>query len=437
MIKAFNHFIEEQKLCNYDDNILVAVSGGCDSVVLLDLLYKSEFKISVAHCNFKLRGVESDEDEKFVASLAKGYGVPYFAKSFDTKKYASENGLSVQEAARDLRYQWFEKLSDEHSLDKVAIAHHLDDQAETFFINLSRGSGLKGLKGMPIKRGKIIRPLLFARREEVEAYADSNSLEYRTDSSNASVKYLRNKIRHELMPVLKKLKPGFQEQLEKSLQFLAEDNEVFQQMIDDKKKKIIHPESNYEWIIKSDLVGLHPALFFHILETYGFNRSVTDDLLSALNRDSTGKVFESASHRLLIDRDRVIIQPNVLQNKWKGELSIIESIQDPIELQLSNMGIDDFTLDKDNKIAAFDADLLKLPLTLRLWQTGDYFVPFGMSGKKLVSDLLIDIKLNRFEKEQVWVLLSGNEIIWVVGYRATNTFKIGKNTRNVLQLTVK
>jgi len=415
---------------------LLALSGGVDSVVMLDLFFKAGYKPGVAHCNFKLRGAESEDDEEFVKNLADKYNAEAFFKSFETSRFAKENKLSVQEAARELRYNWFDELSRKNSFTKIAVAHQLDDQTETFFINLFRGAGLKGLKGIPVKRGKIIRPLMFASRKEIETYAKKNTLVFRNDSSNDSDKYLRNKIRHHLLPQIYELKPGFQDNLQKSFELLKEDSEVLELLLNQKQKALFKTVGDTSTIKTSDIKNFTPALLFYFFSTLGINRSVSDALFKSLLKGETGKQFETPTHRLLIDRNNLIVKRREKEIEPAAYLidESAKTLSYPVHLELKRVeNNENFKIEKSKEVAYFDLEKLTFPLKLRKWEKGDRFVPFGMRGKKLVSDFFTDEKVNLFDKENSWILLSGNDIIWIVGYRASNIFKIKATTKQILQ----
>lgn len=437
MIEAFKQFIKVNNLCGHNDKILLAVSGGVDSMVMVDLFNESGYEVAIAHCNFKLRGKESDGDEEFVRKVAVKHNIESYFKSFETQEIADKNKLSIQEAARNLRYDWFNDLCDNHGFSKIAVAHHLDDQKETFFINLFRGSGLKGLKGIPIVRGKIIRPLLFASRKEIESYAYSKNIEFRSDSSNDSGKYLRNQIRHNLLPVVEDLKPGFQERFESSLELLKEDNQVFEELLNEKRKRLFQREGDRQKIEIGSVKDLSAAMFFYLLSVFGFNRSVTNSIFQSIKSNEIGKVFLSSTYRLLVDRNFLIIEK--LTEVTDSEIFLINKTDNEITLPVHlNFKIypkdDTFRIKKEKAVAYFDFEKLTFPLLLRRWEHGDRFTPFGMKGSKLISDYLIDDKVDNFAKEKVWVLISGKEIIWVVGYRASNKFNITIASKEVLEV---
>jgi len=437
MIEAFRHYIHQKKLCNASEKILVAVSGGIDSVVMLDLFSKINYHFSIVHCNFSLRGDESDMDEHFVKELAEKYNVDFFIKKFNTIKDAEKNGLSIQETARNLRYDWFDELAKQQGFDHIAVAHHFDDQVETFFINLLRGSGVTGLKGMPVKRGKIIRPLLFARRSEIVQHATDYKLGFREDSSNSSDKYLRNRIRHNILPEIEELSNYFEIALTDSLEYLSEDDLLLKQIIQEKKNTIFIYKNNLLIIPMSKLKLLDnfDIWLYYLLKDLGFNRAVTDKIV-ALPEEKVGKIFYSESHQLLVDRDQLIIREKVNEMNHKRKWHLRKrSISIPLKLKPSVIENDaDLKFRTESKFAYFDFEKLEFPLLIRHWREGDYFIPFGMKGKKLVSDFLIDLKVNRFEKENTFVMLSGDDIIWVIGLRSSEKFKVTKQTKKIYQV---
>ena len=435
MLSNFKAYIAQESLCRDGDRILATVSGGPDSVVLLHLLLLAGYHVTIAHCNFGLRGKESDGDESFVLALGKLYGVKTFTRSFPTKTYAAAHRLSVQEAARNLRYDWFAELAKNESLDKIALAHHQDDRVETFFINLLRGSGLQGLKSIPVQRGNIIRPLMFAGRQQIMDYIEKHQLAYREDSSNRDEKYLRNAIRNKLLPLINELKPNAQASIVKSIDHLGEDYTVFHQLLSEKKNELIHTDDETTIRIES-VRNLDPALFYRLLSDYGFDRSSTDDILRSLPHQSTGKQFDSPSYRLLIDRDSLVIKKNRDTAEATYHINRYEVPAElPFQLKLVEHAYDpSFRFNPAPEHAYFDLDKITFPLTIRRWEKGDRLIPFGMKGSKLVSNLLIDAKMNRFEKEKVWVVLSSGRIIWVAGVRASEETRVDHNTSVILEI---
>jgi len=435
MLQYFKEFIKKNNLCHRGEGILIAVSGGIDSVVLLDLFSKTNYKIGVAHCNFKLRGDESGEDEQFVRILAKKYDVSLFVKTCPAKKYATKNGLSIQEAARELRYTFFEDVIAEKSFNKVAIAHHADDNLETFFINFMRGSGLQGIKGIPIERDNIIRPLMFATRFQIEQYAIENSLTWRNDSSNNSLKYLRNKIRHRLLPELKKISPDFAPMFQ-SLSNLKDDALLLKALIRKEKETIIEKKDGLIIIPFNKLDSeLPPALWlYYLLKEFGFSHSETDKIADSVQHKTTGKHFFSETHELLIDRSAIIIRNKKEITDTKYHIRENDTIiKNPFSANIRVISKEEIGFNelKDATNAFLDFKKLTFPLTIRRWEKGDRFHPYGMSGSKLLSDYFIDLKLTLYEKENIWLLLSNNQIVWVVARRVSEMYKVSADTEKV------
>lgn len=436
MIVKFQQYIDQHQLCNNNDQILVAVSGGIDSIAMLHLFVKSNYKIAIAHCNFQLRARESDEDEKFVQNLGRHYGIDVFTKRFDTKSYAENQKISIQMAARELRYEWFEQLMEENGFNILAMAQHADDQVETFFINLLRGSGLTGLRGMPLKRDRIIRPLLFARREEIITYVKKNSLFYREDSSNNEDTYLRNKIRLQLLPDLLKIDRNVIDAILESIGHLNESDRLLQFEINERYKIIFKENDGYLRVSKNDIEKLQPReiWMYYLLRKFNFNRDTTNKITNAICGTQTGKIFFSVTHEAVIDRNDVLIRP---LKKVTDETYFInddqDSITEPLNLRFENVPNNQaFKINTDAQVAQVDKDKLNFPLILRKWQHGDRFRPIGLKGSKLLSDYFIDKKFSRFEKEEIWLLLSQNEIVWVIGYQIADAFKISEKTKNIL-----
>lgn len=411
--------------------ILVAVSGGLDSMVLLDLVSKFGLQIAVAHCNFQLRHSESDGDEDFVKSYCdKNFIQGYFQK-FDTKKFAEDEKLSIQVAARKLRYEWFYELLKNENFEYVLTAHHLDDQLETFLINLSRGTGLDGLTGIPSQNDKIVRPLLIFSREEIANYAQENAISWREDSSNTSDKYLRNKIRHQIVPILKELNPSFLDSFEKTIQNLNQ----AQSLVDDASRivyrKVVNDVDNQKIINLSELLQLpnYQAYLYQWLSPFGF--SAWQDIYDLVKAQS-GKMIFSEQYRLLKDRAILILEPKsvAISDEYFIKEKEIE-LNFPLKLRFSEVSSSTFS---DSKTIFVDSKLVKFPLTLRKWKEGDYFYPFGMKGKKKVSKFLKDEKFSLSEKEKAWLLCSNNEVIWIVGERMDDRFKITEHTQTILKI---
>jgi tRNA(Ile)-lysidine synthase len=439
VINRFQEYIEQHSLCAKNDRILLTVSGGVDSMVMLDLFVRTGYEVAVAHCNFHLRGDESDGDEQFVVNACAEYGVEVFVKHFDTKAYAKQNHVSVQVAARDLRYTWFEQLRQDKNFDFIAVAHHADDSVETFFINLLRGSGITGLKGISVRRENIIRPLLFAEREDIERYAHEHEIPYREDSSNKEDKYLRNKIRHQLLPRLKEMTDNYEQTVIASLNRLEEADGLLQQLLEEKFARLLIARGDMLVVQLEKLLELEPldVWVYYLLRQYGFNRDTTDRITTAVKNKQTGSVFHAAAYNALVDRDYLLLKP--VGEAETGVFLLEENtreIAEPIKMKIEASDLDDhFSLNRAEGVAQLDMDKLEFPLKIRKWQEGDRFVPLGMSGTKLVSDYFIDNKISRFDKERIWLLLSGNDIVWIIGHRISDKYKISSGTKRVLTIT--
>ncbi len=435
MLKRFREYIRNENLIKDDQRVLIAVSGGMDSVVLAQLFYQSGFKFGIVHCNFQLRGESANEDERLVESLAGNMGVPFYSERFDTKKYAEKHKLSVQMAARELRYAYFEKLRKNEAYDCIATAHHLDDQIETFFVNILRGSGIAGLHGINVKTGRVIRPLLFARRSDIEAYCKKKMLMYREDASNQSVAYLRNKIRLKLLPVLEEINADYRSIFNNNFNTIRNIEKVYQARIDRIRGSLLTEGGDGSISISIDaLLFLNPlsSLLFEILRPFSFNMAAVDQIIESLD-DIPGKKFFSETHRLVKDRDELIISR--LDQADEQEYLIRREdrkMQNPIRLQISVEPYDEnFVLPIVVEIACLDYDSLQFPLVLRKWKEGDIIFPLGMKGRKKLSDYFIDQKFSLSQKENTWLLVSGNEIAWIVGQRISERFRITDSTARV------
>ena len=414
--------------------LLLAISGGIDSMVLLHLFQQSKFSIAIAHCNFQLRGIESFEDQKFVQTYAEENKIPFYSTIFDTSSFAEDYRISIQMAARELRYNWFYELIENENYDYILTAHHADDNLETFIINLSRGTGLDGLSGIPAINDRVIRPLLCFSRQEIETYAKQNGVLWREDSSNASIKYMRNKIRHDLIPVLKDINPDFlrsfqttQDYLQEAQQMVADASILIYQQVAKEEQDQIH----FNLKKLQQLPNYHSYLF-QWLKSYGFSDwSAINDLIES----QSGKVVVSSSFRLLKDRTSLILSS---QNEKTNDCFYIEKDQNEVKIPL-NMTlckVSDISASSNSSIFV-DEDKLSFPLQIRKWQEGDFFQPFGMNGQtKKVSKLFKDEKLSLFEKESTWLLCSNQEIVWVIGIRADERFKIEESTKNIINISV-
>ncbi len=426
--------------------LLITISGGIDSVVLTNLLHKLNLNISLAHCNFKLRGKDSFKDALFVKNLSQRLNIPLFTIEFETEKYAAKHKISIQMAARDLRYNWFQKISEDQNFDYVLTAHHLDDVLETFIINLTRGTGLNGLTGIPEKNGNIVRPLLPFSRNDILIYAAKNKLTWREDKSNSSIKYVRNKIRHKVIPVLKELNPNLLNSFENTLNHLKGSQQISQEYINKIYKKLaVKKDNKLIFNIKKLQKLSNPKVYlYELLSKYGFTEF--EDIEALLTAQSGKQVF-SKTHQLLKDRE-VLILTEIKNNEMSLSYKISENtkkIKEPISLKFEKIDIpfdskshqnkilEEILLDDKNTIS-IDYDKITFPLTIRKWQKGDYFYPIGLNGKKKLSKFFKDEKLAITEKQNTWLLCSNQQIIWVIGYRLDNRFKVSKTTSTILKL---
>lgn len=433
MKEQIQQYIIQHQLLSGEKPVVVGISGGADSVALLHILVSLGYKCIAAHCNFNLRGDESFRDEQFTIDFTKRLQVPLCKISFETNKYAQENRLSVEMAARELRYRWFEELLNTYDADAVAVAHHRDDSVETLLINLTSGSGLTGLTGIKPKNGNVVRPLLCVSREDIYAYIENNGLEYVTDSSNSSDIYTRNFIRLKVIPLLEEINPSVKASLARTANHLYDASLIYNHSIEEARKVIIQ---NNRLSISALLSFPAPAtILYEMLKPYGFSRTVCESIFTVLDKDS-GKIFYSSTHRLLKDRSDLLI--DVLSGEDNRAYLINledDNVDLPVELKPEIVVIkEDYQIEKDKKFAYFDFDKLSFPLVLRHWQEGDWFVPFGMKGKKKISDYFSDKKFSLFDKEKTWLLCSGQDVIWIVGERTDNRYRIEKTTKRVLKL---
>ncbi|MEC3964500.1 tRNA lysidine(34) synthetase TilS [Flagellimonas halotolerans] len=432
MFPKFKAYINKEMPFLKEKKLLLACSGGLDSIVLTHLCKAANLNIALAHCNFKLRGDESDGDETFVRQLASDFGIEVFVMLFEAEKYAETQRLSVQMAARELRYQWFSGLIKTKGYDYILTAHHADDSLETFLINLSRGTGIEGLSGIPEVNEHVVRPLLPFSRSEILAYAESKGVDWREDSSNVSTKYLRNKIRHQIVPVLKELHPTFLQNFLTTQNHLQQSNDLVLNHLNELKSKLFEQRDGDIKISIAALEQLQPldAYLYGLFKDYGFTEwNDVKDLLSSMS----GKQVVSKTHRLLKDRDFLILSE--IKNKVSGTylVHIDGTLSElPIKLKLENVE----TLEKQGRNVVFlDKEKLNFPLVLRNWEKGDYFYPFGMQGKKKLSKFFKDEKLDVISKDKQWLLCSDNKIVWVVGKRADERFKVDDSTREIIKIT--
>ena len=432
MLKEFKQHIDQNFPFLENSTLLVAISGGIDSVVLTHLMNELGFNFSLCHCNFQLRGNESHTDEGFVKTLGERLGRQVFTTSFETEKYATKNKVSIQVAARDLRYQWFQSLIEKQSFDFVLTAHNANDNLETFLINLTRGTGLEGLTGIPSINKKTVRPLLTTSREDIEKYASKNEISWREDESNASSKYVRNKIRHQVIPVLKEINPSILKSFQNTLDHLNESQEIVNTHIKELSKNLLITDEN---LIKIDISKVNTlknkkAYLYELLHSYGFTE--WNDVLHLLTAQS-GKYLSSSTHRLIKNREHLLLT----DTKTDSEATHIEEgtkeIYQPIPLTIEASLFSD-NVNRDETTIYLDSDAIKFPLTLRKWEKGDVFYPMGMKGKKKLSKFFKDEKYSIIEKENTWLLCSEGNILWIIGKRQDRRFSANNTTASIVKI---
>lgn len=431
--KQFLLFLKERCNCNTNDTVLLTVSGGIDSVVMCDLFFKNNLSFAIAHCNFKLRGEDSDKDQAFVEILAMQYNVKFHTKDFNATEYAENNNISIQMAAREQRYQWFDDILKQNNYTYIATAHHLDDVAETLLINLTKGCGIAGLHGISAKRDNIIRPLLFTDRESIVQYAQVNNIKHREDITNAGTKYIRNKIRHLVLPVLKEINPSFLKTIDTEIGYFAQIENLVKDSVEIIKGKIVKENTNY---IEIDVLQLlqynHTELYlYEILKEYNFQHTEIKAIANNISKTETTNYY-SETHTACLSRGKLYISVKTpIQNQTfllNSDTSILQ-----IENKILTIEVIEVlqNIEKDNSVGLFDYDKIQFPLCIRKWKDGDKFIPLGMYGFKNVSDFLTDIKLNPIEKSNQLVLCQGGDIVWIIGKRIDNRFKTSVNKKTL------
>lgn len=418
-----------------NDRLLVAVSGGADSMALLHLLHSVGRQLEVAHCNFQLRDDESEGDMQLVKDFCNKLSIVFHHKRFDTSQHAKYNKVSIEMAARELRYEWFQELLNSRGLDFILTGHHGNDSIETFFLNLLRGTGVRGLSGIQFRNKGIIRPLLEISQDDILTYCQLHSIPYREDSSNSDTKFLRNKIRHEIIPVFESMNPSFYKTMLNNMSHLQEAEQLLNYELERFRTEVLVDEHDKVLIpiSKLELFPQKQTILFEVLRPYGFNTSVVNDVIEHLNGLS-GKQFFSDTHRLIKDRHNLLVvrkEEVGVDHFWLEEGSIVS----PVAMEVIVYDVpEDFKYSTDRRIAQLDADLIELPLLVRKWKQGDAFMPLGMNNFKKVSDFFIDNKFSIAEKESTWLVISGEDIIWIAGHRIDDRVKTTKRTRRILEL---
>ena len=442
MLKAFTSFIATEGLIAPGQKVLLAVSGGADSMCMASLFLQAGISVGIAHCNFGLRGVESDGDEYFVREWAAQHEVIFYSRYFKTDEYARNNGLSIQMAARELRYNFFEEIRSQHGYDLIATAHHLDDAVETFFINLIRGTGISGIRGIKAKSARLIRPLLFTTRSQIEAFLAEEGLKYRNDQSNEKDDYLRNRLRHKVIPELLHLEPHFAQTMRDNFRRFSQAESLYRRKLQEISRQVVSVQGDRIQLSKKALIHLEdPLLFlFEYLRDYGFNAETCRDVIAGLHGEP-GRIFLSPTHRLLSDRTYLLLQASTpLTMDTQSEYRIGEEdrvFNGPVSLDIKWTTIGpDFSPPAAAHIACLDAGRLQFPLILRKWRRGDVFHPLGARGAKKLSDFFTDHKFSLFDKENCWLLVSGDSIVWVLGHRIAHPVRITKQSNRAIQLTL-
>ena len=424
-----------------DQLIIIALSGGADSVALLHMFHQAGYKCVAAHCNFHLRNEESDRDERFVSDLCESLGVDLKIVHFKTEEYARLNKISIAMAARDLRYIWFEEIRELYKASFIAVAHHADDQIETCFLNLLRGTGIRGFTGMKEINGHILRPLLSIYRSELEEWLDQSDYKYINDSSNFTLDYKRNKIRHQLMPLLEDIQPNAKKTILRSIHNITEAEKIYDQALDKVKNDIIIEKSSGS--LRIDLTLLHDeqsikTILFDIMSPYNFNRTTIEQLIKSLDNSQSGLMFYSTTHRLIKDRETLLIHSLDVDSAKMTEFFIQDrdsQITTPVCLHIQQVPYNELTeIEKTKQIAYFDFDKLSFPLVLRKWKKGDKMKPFGMKGSRKISDIFSDLKYDIYRKENSWLLCNGDDIIWLIGEKTHDSYKVTNQTKTVYRI---
>jgi len=437
MIQTVKNFISKHCLFKPDSKIIVGFSGGADSVVLLHILHKLGYNCIAAHCNFHLRGEESDRDEQFAAGLAASLDLPFFKQDFDTSSIAKERGISIEMAARDLRYQWFAELQVSQQADAIAVAHHSDDNIETLIINLIRGTGIKGLTGIQPRTGNIVRPLLCVSKNEILQYVQTENLTFVTDSSNKQDDIIRNKIRLKVIPLLETINPSVKDAIIQTIDNLNETAKVYETEIE-RAIKVVYNDNKGS--ISIPLLKTFPSpesILFELLKNYGFGKEAIREIYYAID-SQPGKTFYAPDYYIIKDRDEFLLSPVVTEDD--KEYFIQEGdffLYLPINIEISlHVDAANTVIEKQANTACLDYDKLQFPLKLRKWKAGDKFMPSGMKNFQKLSDFFSNSKFSKIQKEKTWILTSGKEIVWIVNHRIDERFKADIFTKNRYKIKI-
>jgi len=430
MLQKIRRYIEKENLLDISNKVIVGLSGGADSVALLYILNKLGYSCITAHCNFHLRGGESDRDEQFASNFATSLNLPFFKQDFDTRKYAKNRRISIEMAARELRYKWFDELKNNHQADTVAVAHHRDDNIETLLLNLIRGTGIKGLTGMQPRAGHIVRPLLCVSKKEIMQFVEVKNLPFIIDSSNERDEWVRNKIRLHVLPLLETINPSIRDSIVQTMDNLNETIKIYEAETEKAIREVYNPEKES---ISIPLLKKYPSpksILFELLKNYGFEKEVIRDIYHAMD-SQPGKMFYSRSYCLVKDRDEFFLSPIEQEEKKVYFIQADDKfLEFPFRLEIILRQNDiNCIIEKEAHTACLDYDKLQFPLTLRKWKKGDKFIPLGMKNFQKLSDFFTNCKFSKIQKEKTWILTSGKNIVWIVNYRIDERFKIINTTK--------
>jgi tRNA(Ile)-lysidine synthase len=440
MIDEFNRFIKENNLIKPGDNILLTVSGGIDSMVMTWIFHHLQYNIAIAHCNFSMRGLESDKDEELVHHFATEHNIPFHCIKFETKAYAKKNGLSVQMAARELRYKWFEEIRKENGYNSIAVAHNLNDNIETLLINLARGTGLAGMAGMKPVNNNIIRPLLFATRRDITEFRDQHNIEFREDRSNSDTKYTRNKIRHQIIPLLKEINPSIENTLNETAVRFSQYNEIISEYISGIRDSIIQQKDQFTTLNITALKKyLHnKVILFELFKPYGVTNALLFDLIKVIEGKTGGQII-TGTHRIIKNRNKIVLSDEKINIETSypigniHDFSIFPGISSAKNVRITK----NFKINTNPHLAFIDSQKVSFPFIIRKWKAGDHFYPLGMNQKKKLSDYFIDKKYSKFDKENIFILESAGKIVWIIGDRIDDRFKITSSTKKGLLIKSK